>query len=255
MSPEPAPKHMGTLAIIAALPRELALLARELRVNRVSKGNGILVQSALAGVGHHPIVLVSAGIGPERVAVAVAAALVYGSVDAILSIGLAGACDPLLRPGSVLQASVVIDVQSGERFHADTQASSDIAPTGILATSPRIAGVNEKRRLYQSYGASAVDMESATVARLARAHGIPFAALKAISDEHDVDLTSISRFAHPAGHFRTGAFALHTAFRPHRWLSTASLGRNSKVALEHLTGAVHQLIAIRSSTKERKAQS
>jgi adenosylhomocysteine nucleosidase len=76
-----------------------------------------------------------------------------------------------------------------------------------------------------------VDMEAATVARLAELHGIPFRAIKAVSDAHDFELTSLSRFATKTGHFRTGAFALHTALRPHRWHNTIQLGAGSQRAL------------------------
>ncbi len=69
-----------------------------------------------------------------------------------------------------------------------------------------------------------VDMEAATVARLARMRGLGFRAIKAVSDAHDFELSSLSRFASPHGHFRTGAFALHTALRPAPWRQTMQLG-------------------------------
>ncbi len=179
-------------------------------------------------------------MGANRAALAVAAALAHGPVTQLLSVGLAGACDPTLLPGAVLEASLVIDSSSGERFTPEIPPS--VATQGILVTTPDIAGPAEKQRLHATYNAAAVDMEAATVARLARAHNLPFAALKAISDVHTVDLTPLSRFAHPRGHFRTGAFALHTALRPHRWPHTVALGRHTSSALQALTAAVlHRL--------------
>ncbi len=179
-------------------------------------------------------------MGPGRAALAVAAALAHGPIDTLLSVGLAGACSPAFTPGTVLQASLVIDSRSGERFTPETDLS--IAIPAILVTTPQIASPAEKQRLHATYNAAAVDMEAATVARLARAHNIPFAALKAISDDHAADLTHLSRFAHPRGHFRTGAFALHTALRPRQWSPTATLGRNTRLALDALTSAVHQFL-------------
>ncbi len=239
---------MPKLAIIAALPRELVLLVRDLAATTVSRQDGILIHAASPPDTASTILLITAGMGPGRVSLAVAAALSQGPIDILLSVGLAGACDPNLTSGTVLEATIVIDSRSGERFQTDTHLVADPklgwgAP-GILVTSPGIAGPAEKRRLRATYNAASVDMEAATVARLARAHGIPFGALKAISDEHDIDLTPLSTFADARGHFRTGAFALHTALRPHRWRPTATLGRNTRLALQSLTAAVQQRIAM-----------
>ena len=229
-----------TIAIIAALPRELALLAKQLSATPVHSREGILLATT-SSPGQPKILLATAGMGAARVSLAVAAALAHGHVDLLLSVGLAGACDPSLAAGDVLEASLVIDSQSGERF--TPAALSGIADPAILVTTPRIASPSEKQRLHATYNAAAVDMEAATVARLARAHNIPFAALKTISDGHTVDLTHLSRFSNPRGHFRTSAFALHTALRPHIWQPTAALGRNTSRALHALTSAIHQLIA------------
>ncbi len=247
MTPISRSSAPSTLAIIAALPRELAMLSRDLGAVTVTESKGLLLQTGSLKDGFCPIILASAGMGAQRVSLAVAAALAHGPIGTLLSIGFAGACDPLLSPGNIVEASVVIDSRSGERFDTDDIFGGEIASPGVLVTSPRIAGIAEKLRLRASYNASAVDMEAATVARIARAHGIPFGALKSISDEHDVDLTNLSAFANAQGHFRTAAFALHTLLRPHQWRSTAKLGRNSKSALDNLTGAVHQLLAKRVS--------
>ncbi len=95
--------------------------------------------------------------------------------------------------------------------------------------------MQEKARLFEAYGAAAVDMEAATVARLALAHGIPFRAIKAISDDHAFELESLGKFETNHGHFNTLAFALHTAVHPHTWGKTMQLGQNSSRALAALT--------------------
>ncbi len=243
MSPGPVRRSPGALVVVAALPRELAQLARDLGAASVSQHDGVHLLSASVPRQPGKVLLVTAGMGPTRVALAVAAALAAGAVDTLLSVGLAGACDPNLQPGHVVRASLVIDSRSGERFKPD--APSGLAESGVLVTSPVIAGVAEKQRLRATYGAAIVDMEAATVARLANANRLPFAALKAISDEHTIDLTQLSRFSDHRGRFRTGSFVVHTALRPHLWSATAILGRNSKLALEALTSSLRQIIAER----------
>lgn len=216
------------VGIIAALPREVAGLVRGIRPEPIRKRSGLYVYN-LSGA-----IVVCAGMGNERATLAVQVALNEGA-QVLVSAGLAGGCMPGLAVGSVLEATSVVDALSGERFA--TGQSTGI----VLVTTHTIASVSEKARLYASYGASIVDMEAATVGRLARAHGLGFRAIKAVSDAHDFELSSLSRFASTQGHFRTGAFAVHTALRPHRWRQAVRLGSGSQRALQALTSALSQV--------------
>lgn len=175
-------------------------------------------------------IVVCAGMGSERAMLAVDAAFACGSVSMLVSAGLAGGCDPSVAAGSVIEAGMVVDASSGERFATECEDNR-----GVLVTTHAIAGVQEKQRLFASYGAAIVDMEAATVARLARAHGVPFRAIKAVSDAHDFEMTSMARFRTRQGSFRTGRFALHTAVRPHTWRRAMELGAGSQRALQALT--------------------
>jgi len=103
--------------------------------------------------------------------------------------------------------------------------------------------VKEKNRLAETYGAAMVDMEAATIARLSVAHGVTFRAIKAISDGHEFEMPSLSLFADHNGHFRTGAFAMHTALRPQQWGKAIELGNASKHALTKLHEALRQAMA------------
>ncbi len=215
-------------AIVAALPREVAGLVRGFAPDRALKRSGIYLYRLPRAL------VVCAGMGSVRVLLALNAARAAGEVDSLVSTGLAGACDPALSVGSVVRVQTVVDAQSGIRF-----AGLDGERT--LVTSPTIASVKEKQRLFSSYGAALVDMEAATVARVAQMHKLGFRAIKGISDAHDFELESLSRFASPRGHFRTGAFALHTALRPHRWRSAMQLGAGSQRALGALTSSLKEM--------------
>jgi adenosylhomocysteine nucleosidase len=210
-------------AIIAALPREVSALVKGW--NRRQLPGRVVVYT------RGDAVVACAGMGAVRAALAVEAAMAAMPVTALISVGLAGACDPALRVGEIVRAGVVIDVRTGERFESSQSKQ-------VLITSEAIAGVGEKTRLHASYGAAAVDMEAATVARLARAHSLEFRAIKAISDEADFEMAGLSRFATADGQFREAAFALHTALRPQLWGKAVALARNSSKAIASLTAAV-----------------
>lgn len=216
-------------AIIAALPREVAALVRGIAPDPRLKRTGIFLYRIPTAV------VVCGGMGTVRVTLAVRAALDASPLSALISTGLAGGCNPETAVGSVVESKTIVDAQSGVRFTAASGSAT-------LVTTHYMAGVLEKQRLFASYGASVVDMEAATVARLAQINNLSFRAIKAVSDAHDFELSSLSRFASPHGHFRTGAFALHTALRPHRWRQTMQLGSGSQRALRALTLFLQEIL-------------
>jgi adenosylhomocysteine nucleosidase len=207
-------------AIIAALPREVKALVRGWQEHRLP-GKVIAYTNDFA-------VVACAGMGAERATLAVQAALSLKPVTVIVSAGLAGACDPSLHVGDIVRAGIVIDAQTGERF------TSPLFIQTLITTSV-IAGTREKQRLYDSYQASAVDMEAATVARLAEAHHLSFRAIKSISDEAAFEMQELAQFATADGQFREAAFAAHSALRPQLWPKLFALAGNSKRAVQALT--------------------
>lgn len=220
------------IAIIAALPREIRGLVGRAAPDRELKRRGIYLFRM------DKAVVVAAGMGASRVTLGLEAAISEGGIELVVSTGLAGACAANLPAGAVAEAGIVVDALTGERFRTANEKAS-----AILVTTDTIAGVQEKARLVSSYGAAMVDMEAATLARLALAHGLAFRAIKGISDPHDFELASLSRFADARGQFRTAAFALHTAFRPGQWAAAAKLGSGSKRALAALTERLRELTA------------
>ena len=219
------------IAIIAALPREISGLIRGSRPDPELRKHGVHLYR------FDDVIVAAAGMGSSRVTLALEAALRIEGIELIVSTGLAGSCSPEIRAGEVIEATTVVDAKTGERFPC---VASDTER--VLVTTGTIAGIREKARLRESYNAALVDMEAATVARLARARGLRFRAIKGISDAHDFEMESMSRFADARGHFRTGAFALHTALRPQAWSSAMRLGRESNRALTKLWTELRGLI-------------
>ena len=216
------------IAVIAALPREIAGLVRGVKADAALLKDGVWLYRMNGAV------VVAAGMGAERVAVAVEAA---GEVDTLISVGLAGGCVPGLEAGAVLEAGVVVDVATGERFGSGDGSGETLATVGA------IAGVAEKGRLAERFGAVMVDMEAAGVARLALAKGVAFRAIKGVSDGYDFELSALAKFEGERGSFRTGAFAAYTAVRPWTWGKTITLGRVSARGLAGLEAALRKLLA------------
>ncbi len=221
----------GAAAVLAALPREVRGLVGKRRPDSTHLRSGVHLYRLGASV------VVTAGMGAARVSLAFQAALEAAEISTVYSVGLAGGCGAGVIAGAVYEADLIVSAGTGERF-----STGHGEPGCVLATTEAIAGVQEKARLAATYSATMVDMEAATVARLARAHGLGFRALKGISDPHDFELASLARFAGSRGQFRTAAFAVHTALRPHHWRSAAQLGRHSNQALRVLNQRLSELL-------------
>ncbi len=120
--------------------------------------------------------------GGAAAGAASAAAGLAPRVRALISFGLAGGLDPALQAGMLVVPARVVD--GGESW--DTDAGLNAALGGgtghvLLGGGTTLATLAQKRAAWAA-GADAVDLESAAVAREARRHGLPFAALRAICD-------------------------------------------------------------------------
>jgi adenosylhomocysteine nucleosidase len=127
--------------------------------------------------------LVAAGGGWPEGAFRAAERLIGQGAEALVSFGLAGGLGPDVAPGALLVPEAV--VEGAQRYCCDPALSRFLGgPTGetILAGTDIAATVAEKTALYRATRLCAVDLESGAVARAARAHGLPFAVLRAIAD-------------------------------------------------------------------------
>jgi adenosylhomocysteine nucleosidase len=126
---------------------------------------------------------VAIGGGTTEGAHAAACSLMAEGAFALISFGLAGGLDPALRPGAIIVPSAVI--AGGDRFVTDTDLSrmlGGVTDDVMVGAGSVITSVAEKRSLHRQTGATATDLESEAVARVAAARGVPFAVLRAICD-------------------------------------------------------------------------
>jgi adenosylhomocysteine nucleosidase len=219
------------IAIVAALERELRPLIKNWSTVTIQhEGREFTFYESDYAV------VVCAGIGGDAGRRAAETIIVRYAPKVIISAGIAGALVPELKVGETVFPAVVVDTQDGSRHDSAIQ-NSPVSNTAlgrtILASSPHIAGAEQKQQLAKSYGAHAVDMEGAAVARAAQAHNMPFFAIKSISDEHNFDLPEMERFIRGA-EFQTGRFAVHVALRPWLWLKVLRLARNTRIASDNL---------------------
>jgi adenosylhomocysteine nucleosidase len=227
---------MTRTAIIAAFPGELKPL--------VGTGSGAWPHSARNGVqfwaqrdSEYEWIAACAGTGQDAATRAFAAIEDGGPIDLVFSIGWAGALTAECEAGKAYNVAGVIDVRTGERFNCDAGAGSF-----WLATSPKVADKIEKRRLDATYKVRLVDMEAAAIARLALARGIPFYAIKGVSDSADARLPDFNRFISKDGRFQLLKLIVFVSIRPWYWPALVRMGENSRMASQSIAAMLRDFL-------------
>jgi adenosylhomocysteine nucleosidase len=209
---------MYRVAIVAALEREVRPLIKERDVREQDSGG-----RRFRFFEKDDVVLVCGGIGADAARRAAEAVIALYAPKVVCSVGFAGALDQGLRVADIIQPLRVINAGDGSSVNLNRGQ-------GVLVSFGAVASPPQKVKLRDSFGAQAVDMEAAAVARAAEARGVGFAVVKVISDEFDFSFPAMERFVDPSGRFLEGRFAWFAAVRPWLWPKVVRLARNSSRA-------------------------
>lgn len=218
---------MSRIAIIAALPGELKPLVvrgwerrgRNVWTGRIDESEAI----AIAG-----------GMGAAAARRAVELAFAEFKPNILVSYGWAGALTCAVKPRHAVAVSEVIDDETGERF------VTDYLKGYRLITLDHVARAEEKRGLAGKHQAVLVDMEAATVARIAAARNVSFYCFKGISDGYTDRIPDFSRFMDDRGELRMAALLAHVAVRPRYWAGMLRMGKQSAGAAKALVTLVQE---------------
>lgn len=215
--------------MVAALEREVRALVKRWRI----------IEKDHAGrrfrfFENDDVVLVCGGVGAEAARRAAEAVIAIYAPGVVYSVGFAGALDPRLKVGDVMQPQSVVNAGDGSRVQL-------VSGNGVLVSFGTVASPAQKAMLRESFEAQAVDMEAAAVALAAEARGVEFAVLKVVSDESDFSFPAMERFVDSDGRLLEARFALYAAVRPWLWVLVARLARNSGRASRALREALRKI--------------
>lgn len=174
------------------------------------------------------------------------------SIRGVISFGVAGGLDPDLQSGDVVVATDV--VAGGMRWTAGRELSRELLADAdldgrrvirgsLVGVEKVIAARAEKAELRDSTGAAAVDMESHIAAAYAAEAGLPFAAVRVISDPATRALPALATNAiKPNGDIDLRKVLRGLARNPTLLRSLVSTGRDFNRALRSLRGCRSFLI-------------
>ena len=148
-------------------------------------------------------------------------------VGRALVTGVAGGLTPDLGVGTVVVAREVKNgtgsVPPPEASWRDAVLKRTDAVEVTVISSPRIAldptAKAAVRRQADAAGSSVVDLESASLARVASEHGLPYIVIRAVSDAADETLPlDFERFRSDDGRIDQSRVLRHSLSRPALWL-------------------------------------
>jgi hopanoid-associated phosphorylase len=126
------------------------------------------------------------------------------TVRGVISFGVAGGLDPELKSGAVVVATEVVagnsrwaasEVLSDELIAGAGVGRQKVFRGGLVGVEKVVTGQAGKAALRSEFGAAAVDMESHIAAQFAAKAGLPFAALRVVSDPASRALPEIATTA------------------------------------------------------------
>ena len=199
-----------TTLVVAAMRSELRAFTKRWR------GDGVV--TGLLGVG-----TAAARASTQRL-------LAEHRPDRVLVIGVAGGIGPTTSIGSLVVPATVLDAASGIE-HVPAPVAGHEAH-GTLHTSDELVVDPEAVAALVARGVVALDMETAAVAAVCEAAGVPWSVLRGVSDHADAELIdpAILGLMGPEGEPRPAAVARYVARDPRRIALLARLAKGLSAA-------------------------
>jgi adenosylhomocysteine nucleosidase len=239
------------IAICSAFPQELKYIIRNFGATRSSQKDPFPIFHATCPP--HELLMVQTGIGMHNAEAALNFTFETFSPETVLFVGFGGALYSPSRAGDMVWASTVMDLSGGTLTAMEIPDPGGLAEKlsgkiridkGTIVTLPHRMGKKEIAAMLPADLPFAVcDMETYPAAKFSVERGIPFFALRAVTDTLDEEIpTELFAVTDESGKYELSRALGIVLSQPHLISAAVTLGRNSTIAAKHLYACVKLLI-------------
>jgi adenosylhomocysteine nucleosidase len=247
----------GFILLLGAFAQEIDGLRRQLDVEEAVAEPGYELYRGKYG--NRDILLVRTGMGKERAESATKSVLDHYPVAAIVSVGFAGGLNPELEIGDVVLCSTLYyangtdqQASKAEPYTSDAGLISlasdvleDIGISGRIGSSVATLELDidpqKQQDLAETFHADVVEMESYWIARIASDRGIPFIAIRSVSDRGN-DVQPFDEILSPEGNLLWREAVVSFTIHPQYLVKVFTLYLHVRVAHGNLTECVLNLV-------------
>lgn len=214
------------IAFVCAMPTERDPLVAKLGLRRDADDT---IDARVGSLGVHDVVAVVTGMGTDLARAGTRRMLDRFDVREVVVVGVAGGVEDTTPIGRVVAPDEVVNSHTGARFRPSALGPSP--RRGVLWTTDVILSGDEVIEDLRGHGVVGLDMETAAVAEVCEAAGVPWSVFRAISDQptDEVDV-EVFRLSNQDGTPNVGNIVRYVVRRPHRVPRLARMGRNLRTA-------------------------
>jgi adenosylhomocysteine nucleosidase len=209
------------------MPIEVEPLRRMLALDEVEVDGAPFYTGSVDG---RPVVAVVTGMGTELAAAGMMRLLDRFDVGWVLVVGITGALESETPIGTLVLPEIVKNSETGATFRP--VAVGDAAHRGTMWTTNGLTTDPDRLARLRAEGVVSLDMETAAIAAICQAHGIPWSVFRVISDRANdgtVD-EEVFHLSNQDGTPNTAAIEKYMAEHPERLPLLAEMAENANLA-------------------------
>jgi adenosylhomocysteine nucleosidase len=220
------------VGLLAPMPSEFSPLAKACALQRTESG-------WTGRAGSTELLADKTGIGTKLAAEATERLLDSGPIDHVMVVGIAGGMGSS-KVGDLIFPEVVVDKASGTEYRPTPLR--EVASFGRLVTHDDFDMQPDECAALVADGFIAVDMETAAVAGVCERRGVPWSAVRSISDLVGVTPGDVIGLANPDGTPNVGASIKYLLTKPWRIPRLVRLGVDSQRAAKGAAQAAARML-------------
>jgi adenosylhomocysteine nucleosidase len=217
----------GAIAFVCAMPIELAPLVRMLSLTETEVNGTTLHTGTLEG---REVVAIITGMGTKLATDATTRLLDAVAVRWVLVVGITGALESETPIGALVLPEIVENSETGAEFRP--APLGDGVPHGTMWTTNGLTTNLDDLARLRARGVVSLDMETAAIAEVCEARGIPWSVFRVISDranDGSVD-EEVFHLSNQDGTPNPAAIEKYMAEHPERLPLLAQMAENADLA-------------------------